>query len=251
MLKKIQRPKSKTNKSKNQQSGFQRFFNASKNTQHPTKNKSKNNNINYNNSNLPRRSISAETRLPNSNQVNVRTVYSEFPFTTSLLVKNETLDNNAKKVELDDDLLLEINKKFPHFLDINYADAMLKLNYHTSRHLVLIKFKSIENQCKYTLRNIRAIVRIYHNQKKLFEKKSDAVIGELKPKCKEKFRFTIKKKLKNVDVKLIELIINLIGGVVGFQSNQSLVLTSKNANEQILGGAIINLKDHLEHITVE
>lgn len=207
--------KSKTAINSNKDKGYQRYIKA-------TKNKSKNNNNKNNNSN--RRSVS-ET-LINSSQGSVKKVSSEYPF-NSINVENELMPNEN----------ILIDQIVPSFMQTNYADGILQVDYDATRHVVLVDFRSITNLTEnFTLRNVRAVVEVYVGEKKLLEKHSSKRIKELLPGCVKGFKFKLKKQLKrNIPVELVFLSVSIIG-----------CIDQISPADQLLGGALINLAYHIE-----
>lgn len=163
------------------------------------------------------------------------------------------LEMEKTSLKLGDDFLMEINKKFTNFLNLNYADAWLRIIYHKTQHSISIDFESIENLSNKILINIRVQVDFYYKRKKFMQQQSQMKISELEPKCAQEFKFQVFKQLKkNIDIRKVKLIITLIGKIREHSPttyNEYLVLTSKSSNdEQILGGAILKLKYYLNQI---
>lgn len=233
--------KKKPKKKEINDNGFQRFFNATKKS---NKNKSNNNNNTNFNNNSNRLTVSESqlTKLTTIDPFDNLEVVKE---TSSKLETNKekrmkTTSKNLILEPLKD--LCEIRKRFPDFLGIHFADAMLLVSYEKSEHehSILIEFDSVTNISQYTLRDIRVIFELFYKRKKLNEKELSLRIDELLPKNSTKFSYKLKKRLANtVDVKLLKLRITLVGEIVGLDE-PSLTLDS-----QILGGAFIEVKDYI------
>lgn len=232
--------KKKPKKKESNDKGFQRFFNATKKS---NKNKSNNNNnTNFNNN---------SNRLTVSESQLTKTTLAD-PFDNMEVVKETSskLENKEKRMKTTSKHLIleplkdlcEIRKRFPDFLGIHFADAMLLVSYEKSEHehSILIEFDSVTNISQYTLRDIRVIFELFYKRKKLNEKELSLRIDELLPKNSTKFSYKLKKRLaKYVDVKLLKLRITLVGEIVGLDE-PSLTL-----DNQILGGAFIEVKDYI------
>jgi hypothetical protein len=173
-------------------------------------------------------------------------------------VNNNNSNNKTRRIELDDDVLIEMNKNFSSLLTVRFAEASVFIKYLKQANTISIILSSICNLSEHDLERVNFLTDVFY--KKKFRNRMASSLQPFSMRSKEKrrvsFEFLIEMNPR-IDVNLIKLNVLIVGkecqkstretGSEKDVKSEGLVLISRSASEiQILGGVTINVKDYLE-----
>ena len=170
---------------------------------------------------------------------------------------NKSAIFGKKQLEIDDQFLNELNKKFENLMDKSYADACISIYYFEKLHSILIMFHSLINLSSYNLKKVNVVIDVFHKEKRKKRLLSKLTPVNIQANEETSFKHTFLVKLNHkMNIKTIILNVYLIGGIFKEEPSQSetdltedanFLLTSKSSlsDMQILGGAHILVKNFL------
>ena len=157
----------------------------------------------------------------------------------------------ANRLEINDNLLLEMNKNFEDMLAVKYADARVTINYLDKKNIISIAFYSILNLSNFELNFVHILIDIFYKKsckKRLVSKIAPVNIRPYEEKLFDQ-NFFIEFNAK-IEINEIKINVFIIGQVAEpnedhREQETNVVLTSKSSlsDMQILGGAHLVLEN--------
>ena len=157
----------------------------------------------------------------------------------------------ANKLEINDKLLLEMNKNFEDMLSVKYADARVTINYLDKKNIISIAFYSILNLSSFELNFVHILIDIFYKKsckRRLVSKIDPVNIRQHEEKLFDQ-NFFIEFNTK-IEINEIKINVFIIGQIAEpnpekKEEETNVVLTSKSSfsDMQILGGAHLVLEN--------